>query len=476
MEELPEMQDDLRKNRDILTEDEPEPKDRDIPGEDESEPKDRDIPEKEEPVRKEANRWLGSFGRGFAAGVLTVLLLASAFLAGWRLAEQNAEKQGQEKEERGAEVLTAPETLRKLDEVQSLIEEHYLDEVDSEMLVSYLFKGIAVGLDDVYANYYSEQELTSVMDENRGMYTGIGAVMSQDTETNKITVQAVYEGMPADLAGMQAGDIVLAVDDSDTTDMKLDDLVALVKGNEGTFQIRVYRPKTDEELTLEIVTGDVEIPAVSYELKEDGIGYIRIQEFTESAVDQFQAAAKDLTEQGASALIVDLRDNPGGLLTAVCDILDEILPGKLMVYMEDRAGNREEYYADRKRTVDCEVAVLVNGNSASASEIFAGAIQDYEIGPVIGTTTYGKGVVQKTFGLSDGSAFKMTVEKYYTPLGQDIDGNGITPDIVVEEPKEAEVSDTAEAADAEEVSDPVLEKAVEVLRGDLKTDRNSRIE
>lgn len=223
MEELPEMQDDLRKNRDILTEDEPEPKDRDIPGEDESEPKDRDIPEKEEPVRKEANRWLGSFGRGFAAGVLTVLLLASAFLAGWRLAEQNAEKQGQEKEERGAEVLTAPETLRKLDEVQSLIEEHYLDEVDSEMLVSYLFKGIAVGLDDVYANYYSEQELTSVMDENRGMYTGIGAVMSQDTKTNKITVQAVYEGMPADLAGMQAGDIVLAVDDSDTTDMKLDD-------------------------------------------------------------------------------------------------------------------------------------------------------------------------------------------------------------------------------------------------------------
>ena len=171
------------------------------------------------------------------------------------------------------------------------------------------------------------------------------------------------------------------------------------------------------------------------------------------------------------ALIVDLRDNPGGLLTSVCDILDEVLPEKLLVYTEDKNGEREEYYSDQSRTVDCEIAVLVNGGSASASEIFAGAMQDYDRGPIIGTKTYGKGIVQRTFPLSDGSAFKMTVEKYYTPNGQDINGNGITPDIVVEEAKD----DTENATDAENTGedaaekneDPVLEKALEVLKEDL---------
>ncbi|MCD7817495.1 MAG: S41 family peptidase [Lachnospiraceae bacterium] len=199
---------------------------------------------------------------------------------------------------------------------------------------------------------------------------------------------------------------------------------------------------------------------VSYEMLADQIGYLQLTEFTESAVEQFRDAVEDLNGQGMEKLIVDLRDNPGGLLTSVCDILDEILPEGLIVYTEDKNGNREEYMADDEQSVTCEVAVLVNGSSASASEIFAGAIQDYGLGPIIGTQTYGKGVVQKTYYLSDGSTFKLTVENYYTPNGQEIDGNGITPDIVAEEGDDEENSETDIETDAD---DAVLERALQEL-------------
>ena len=235
--------------------------------------------------------------------------------------------------------------------------------------------------------------------------------------------------------------------------------------------MKVYRPTADEEFSFEIECGEVKVPAVTYKMLEDGIGYIRLNEFTEVAVGQFVDAAEMLEDQGMQKLIVDLRDNPGGLLTSVCDILDEVLPEGLLVYTEDKDGNREEYNSDRMRTVYCELAVLVNENSASASEIFAGAIQDHGAGTIIGTKTYGKGIVQKTFPLSDGSAFKMTVEKYYTPLGQDINGNGITPDIIVDNEEKNAVSGgesgTSASGDGEnidEASDPVLKKALEVLR------------
>ncbi len=437
-----------------------------------------------------------TFGAGFLTGAAATILLAAFFMLGWLSGERRDVRiQSSQDQETaaGAEVLTDPETLSKLDEVQSLIQKNYLNDVDSELMSTYLFKGIAVGLDDPYADYYSAEELESVMDSSRGSYTGIGAVLSQDAVTNVITVEEVYAGMPAALAGIMEGDVLLAINGEDITEYRLSDLVAKIKGMEDSFTIKIYRPSEGQEQEVSIKLGTVEVPAVSFEMKEDGIGYIKISEFTEAAVDQFTAAAKALKKQGMEQLIVDLRDNPGGLLSSVCDILDEVLPKELLVYTEDRNGNREEYYSDRRHTVDCETAVLVNGNSASASEIFAGAIQDYGIGPIVGTTTYGKGIVQKTFTLSDGSALKMTVEKYYTPHGQDIHGNGITPDIIVEEPEEkaktaeseetekaktaeseeTEEAETAESEETEEaetaaseetVTDPVLNTALQVLR------------
>lgn len=429
------------------------------------------------------------FGSGFLAGFLTALLGIGVFLAGWSAAQHISRVRDRDAAaDLGAGVLTDYRTLSKLDEVQNLIEQHFLNDVDSGELSSYLFKGAAAGLEDPYASYYSEEELESVLDSSRGEYRGIGTTLREDIETHQISVDEVYAGTPAETAGLCPGDILLAVDDTEVSDQGLTEIVSLIKSKEDTFTLRVFRPETQEELELELECGDVELSYVEYELKEGRIGYIRLTEFTEKAVEQFEEALQALDGQGMEKLIVDLRDNPGGRLDSVCEILDDLLPEGLIVYTEDRNGERSEKRSDKDQMVTCEIAVLVNGGSASASEIFAGAVQDYGLGPVIGTQTYGKGVVQDTYILSDGSAFKMTTEKYFTPKGQDIDGNGITPDIAAEEPdggaedgEEPETADgdmdaaepeTAEepgTADADrnaagESADPVLEKALEVLR------------
>lgn len=403
-----------------------------------------EITEGQQTVYREDGR--SGFGSGFLAGILTALVCVAVFMLGWFAAEYGIFGTA-ENQVAGVEVLTDSGTSEKLAEIQNIIEKNYLNDVDSEYLAAYLFKGLAAGLKDDYAGYYSAEELQSVRDSSNGEYYGIGVTISKDAETGELSVAEVYEGSPADQGGMRQGDIVTAVDGVDVTSYELSEVVAMIKAKKGEFTIRVYRPDTDGETDITLECSDVELVCVKYEMVTDTIGCITLSEFTAAAVDQFTEAAFALYEQGMEKLIVDLRDNPGGLLTSVCDILDEILPEGLIVYTEDRYGSREEYSADGDRTIGCEVAVLVNGGSASASEIFAGAIQDYGIGPVIGTQTYGKGVVQKTFQLSDGSALKLTVEKYYTPNGQDIDGNGITPDIIVEETQTEE-------------SDPVLERAI----------------
>lgn len=433
------------------------------------------LPEKEErkedleagAAEKTQDRHSGSFTTGFLTGVLTALFFVLVFQIGWGIGERESLKKAvessEQESEQGAEILTDPTTFALLDEVKNLIEQNYLEETDSELLLEYLLKGVAVGLDDPYANYYTAEELTSVMDSSRGEYTGIGAVISQDVSSGEMTIDEIYPGMPAELAGLQVGDVLLQMDETNLDGMLLNDVVALIKASEETFALKIYRPSEDAELSLEVTCGEVKIQAVTYELYPDGIGYIKLVEFTETAVDQFKEALEVLQEQGMTQLIVDLRDNPGGLLTSVCDILDEVLPEGVLVYTEDKYGNREEYHSDKMRMTDCEMAVLVNENSASASEIFAGAVQDYEAGVIIGTATYGKGIVQKTFPLSNGGAFKMTVEQYYTPLGQDINGNGITPDIFVDNLEKIEENSGKTDENAGE-TDPVLKKALEVLR------------
>ena len=416
----------------------------------ESGEEERETPERTEPPR--------SFGEGFVTGILAALVCVIALTAGGMIADWLVRGKNREQVP-GAEVLTDGQTLDKLKEIQELIQSCYLEDVDSDMLSAYLFKGVAAGLDDDYARYYTEEEFKSVQESNQGAYHGIGVTLSQDMATGELSVLEVYEGSPADEAGMRAEDILRAVAGTPVEGIELSDVVSLIKENEDEFELVVYRPSEEQEVTLKLACGPVEKNTVESEMKEPGIGYIRIVEFDTITVDQFEAAVDDLIGQGAESLVIDLRDNPGGLLDSVCDILNYILPDGLLVYTEDRNGNREEFCSDDNHSVDCELAVLVNGNSASASEIFAGAVQDRGAGTIIGTQTYGKGVVQKTYLLSDGSAMKFTVEKYFTPNGTDINGEGITPDIIAGENQEGSGQE-----ESSEMQDEPLEKALEVLR------------
>ena len=407
----------------------------------------------------------GRFGLGFMSGFMSALVCVAVCGIGWMLAENGILQKEKNKEiNEGAAVLTSSDTLYRLAEVQELIENYALEDVDSDHLSSYLFKGLAVGMDDPYAGYYTAEELQSLMDSSIGEYHGIGATLSEELVTGEISVIQVYDGSPAEEGGLKQGDVLQYVEDKAVTGMDLTELVTLIKGMEDEFLVGVYRPELDEIIELTLWCGEVELDHVEEKMLEDGIGYIQLLEFSQSAVDQFETALEVLNAQGMEMLIVDLRNNPGGLLTSVCDILGLVQPEGLIVYTEDKNGTREEYSSEKgDRRLDCPVAVLVNEYSASASEIFAGSIQDYELGPVVGTQTYGKGVVQKTYPLKDGGAFKMTVEKYFTAGGQDIDGNGIIPDIVVEE------TSAEDAADMEQAEDAVLQAAVEALKQQEKS-------
>lgn len=424
----------------------------------------------------------------FIAGILTAFLCIIVFQVGWTAAERGLfGRKDETLEDAGAQILTDNKTRYKLAEIQKLMEENYLEKIDGDTLSAYLFKGVAAGLGDPYASYYSRAELQSVLDESRGEYFGIGATLMFDEQTGEHIVVEVYKGSPSEKAGLMQGDVLLSVEGETLDGVSLTDTVAMIKEKEGSFSVEVYRAETDETLTLTLECGEVALDYVEEKMMDEQIGYVSVSEFTTLAAEQFSEAVEALKEQGMEKLIVDLRGNPGGLLDAVLSMLDDILPKELVVYTEDKNGEQEKYYTDEERIISCEVAVLVDGFSASASEIFAGAVQDLGLGPVVGTQTYGKGVVQNTYFLSDGSAVKFTTEKYFTPAGQDIDGNGITPDVVIEEaqlPKkqstgnaQAETGDVqtetemykdgrAETREEElpDTRDLVLEKTMEVLR------------
>ena len=287
-----------------------------------------------------------------------------------------------------------------------------------------------------------------------GEFGGVGALMSQDRETGVITVLQVYEDSPAQKAGMQDGDVLYKVDGEDVSGRELTEVVNLVKGEKGTdVTLTLLRGDAGDEIELTVTRDTIEDQTVTYEMKEAGVGYIRVAEFDTVTYEQYKEALEDLEAQGMEKLVIDLRSNPGGNLETVCDMLDLMLPEGLIVYTEDKDGRREEYTSDAEHQFDKPLAVLVDGYSASASEIFAGAIQDYGLGQIVGTRSYGKGVVQSIFDLKDGTSVKLTIAEYFTPKGRSIDGEGITPDVEVEY-----VYDEADPR-----ADNQLEKALEVL-------------
>ena len=320
-------------------------------------------------------------------------------------------------------------TVKKIDELMSYIDLYYNDDCDEDDIRNAIYAGTLEGLGDPYSVYYTADEYKDMQISTSCKYYGIGAALGQDAKTKEVTISKVYEGTPAEEAGLRDGDQIVKVNDTVSTSEELSDLVQKIRGEEGTtVHLKIYRASTKKTFEVDVERKNVELPSITSKMLDGGIGYIQISEFQSETEEQFKSALADLKKQGMKSLIVDVRSNPGGLITAAANILDQILPEGTVVYTEDKYGKREDYTSDSK-CLKCPIAVLVNENSASASEIFAGAIKDYNYGTLIGTKTFGKGIVQTVFPLEDGDAVKITTAKYYTPKGNYIHGVGIEPDI-----------------------------------------------
>ncbi len=400
-----------------------------------------------------------SFSWGICVGMLlaTVVFLILYFALGMnkKTIENRVVMQPEEIGRENRQFLNKVQTLEK-----TIHEYFYLEDKSSEELKDGMFEGMLQALDDPYSEYYSPKELLTLQEELSGVFFGIGAHVSIDTETKLPKIASVIDGSPAQGAGIRENDLVFEVDGVTTQGLTLTEAVSLIRGAEGTdVVLTVVREGETNYLEFVINRQKVEESTVNYEMLENQIGYIQITEFNSVTVDQFADALAVIKGSGAEKLILDLRANPGGSLDAVVDMCKMILPKGLIVYTEDKAGAKVEYACEGDRELELPLAVLIDMNSASAAEIMAGAIQDYGLGTLIGTTTYGKGIVQQIMPMTDGSAIKLTVSSYFTPSGRNIHGTGIEPDILCEFDGEAYYG-------SEEHPDNQLEKAKEVLKNE----------
>lgn len=387
----------------------------------------------------EEKQWRKKRNTAFWGGIVTGLLLAVcivmlAFLFTRVTVLKKVKNPVQhllQKEETSA---ITEEATAKMKKIEAVIDAYYYQaDTDKDLMREGAYKGMVASLGDPYSTYYSEEELTEMLESSKGIYYGIGAYVSLDLKSGYAQISGVIEGTPAEEAGLQEGDLIYEVDGESAYGLELTEVVGMIKGEEGTtVHLTLVRDGAADYIEKDVQRRRIESPTVNYEMYEGQKGYIQITEFDDVTADQFAEALAVLKEQGMKGLILDLRGNPGGNLTTVVQIAQMLLPKGMIVYTEDRNGNRQEYTCDGSRELHMPLVVLVNKYSASASEILAGAIQDYGIGTLLGTTTYGKGIVQQVISLKDGSAVKLTISSYYTPKGRNIHGIGIEPDEVYE--------------------------------------------
>ena len=366
------------------------------------------------------------YGAGIVTGILATVLVSLLLLVGFRVITNTAGSYVSGK-------VTEKEVSKKLNKLNALIDKYYLyeDEIDTDKLAEGIYSGYTSALGDKYTVYYDEDETKALMESTSGTFSGVGATLTKDADTGYATIVNVYEDSPAEKAGLKAGDILEKIDDHEVGDEQLDTVVSWIKGEKGT-EVKITVLRDGEELELTATRDTIEVKTVSYEMKENQIGYIRVSEFDTVTYDQFKEALDDLENQGMQGLIVDLRNNPGGSLDTVTNMLRLLLPEGTIVSTKDKNGKKDEITCDGMHEFKKPMAVLVNQYSASASEIFSGAVQDYGTAKIVGVTTYGKGVVQQLMDLGDGTCLKVTIAEYYTPNGRSINGKGVEPDVEVE--------------------------------------------
>ena len=411
--------------------------------------------------RKERGAAGGIFVVGMILGVAISLLIVGIVYVAFSF-QKVSDKQQETVSFQENSVIT-PESVKKLQALETTINKYFfLDKADNETLQEGLYKGLLSALDDPYTEYYSAEELEELMQDTEGIYFGIGAYVGLDSLTSLPKISGVIGNSPAEEADLRPNDLVYEVDGTSTYGLTLTEAVNLIRGPEGTqVELTIVREGAGDYLHVTLTRRKVETPTVEYEMLEDDMGLISVSEFDDVTVDQFADALATVKGSGAKGIILDLRGNPGGSLSAVVSMCRMILPEGLIVYTEDKSGKRSEYTCDGSRKLTLPLVVLVDMNSASAAEIMAGAIQDHGLGTLVGTTTFGKGIVQQIVPFKDGSAVKITISAYFTPSGKNIHGIGIVPDVECEFDGEAYYS-------SEDHPDNQLEKAKEVLREKIK--------
>ncbi len=403
-----------------------------------------------------------NFAKGALVGILAVLLVTVTVFA--ILLKLDVITFGGSPAIAGGSDSLADKAYDKLASIEKRLEAFYFDDVDDETIIDNICRAYLDSYGDKYTVYYDREEYSSLMESSSGSFVGIGVLVSKN-EDGTIRAEKVYEGSPAEKGGLKDGDTILSIDGVSVVDEDLDTSVARIKGEKGTeVTIEARHPGSDRVQKYVLTRDLVDYVMVDSMMLEGDIGYIEMIQFSDVTYEQFKDAYDKCLSQGAKGLIIDVRDNPGGLLTSVCDILDMLVPDGLLVYTEDKKGNRTDYKGKNPAEAEVPIVVLVNGSSASASEIFAGCLQDYGTATIVGTTTFGKGIVQSVITLSDGTAIKFTTSKYYTPKGQDIHGNGVHPDVEIEYDYETIMSkDEITYKDDNQVM-----KAVELLRQKIK--------
>ncbi len=353
--------------------------------------------------------------------------------------------------------------IRKLAMLESVLNEYYVGDVDRYKLQEGIYKGFISGVGDAYSTYYTQEEYDAFKEETSGIYNGIGIKMYLETEDNSIVIKEVFEGSPAESAGLLPYDKIIKVAGKSVSGNDYTTVTELVAGKKDTdIALTIYRPSDNKTYEFSLTRSNITYPTVYFRMLDEDLAYIQVTKFEELTHNQFKNALEKSKEQNAKGIVLDLRNNPGGLLRIAKDIVDELVPEGIIVSTKDKNGKSIEYYADREYH-DIPMVVLINGSSASASEVVAGALKDYNRAKLVGETSYGKGVVQTIIPLSDGSAIKLTTSQYFTPSGVCIQGIGIEPDVHIGLP----IEKLLKGAKLEDTEDDQLQTAMKVLREEI---------
>lgn len=318
---------------------------------------------------------------------------------------------------------------QKAGSIMEYIDKYYTGKTNNKTMEDEICKGLVKGLGDIYSSYYTKEEYEDIMEKQNGAYCGIGVYLSEDKNGNVLITNTVKES-PAQKSGLKAGDIIYSVDGKESCGFM--ETASMIKGENGTkTELKIYRKGEEDYLNFSVVREEIKEETVTYQMTGNA-GYIKVTSFEAVTGRQFENAVDALEKDKMEKLVIDLRDNGGGLFMSAVNMLNRILPESLLVYTKDKDGKEEKFYADNKERLDIPIAVLINENSASAAEIFAGALQDNGAAKLVGMPSFGKGIVQTMFNLGDGSALKITTSEYYTPCGKNINHKGLVPDIEIE--------------------------------------------